>query len=61
VFRGSPAQADLRLKQELGITDVICTRAPLEELFADLLGEKRHAVGADEAILPTAGRRAGVR
>jgi ABC-2 type transport system ATP-binding protein len=61
VFRGSPAQTDLRLKQELGITNGICTRASLEELFADLLGEARSAVGADEAILPTAGRRAGVR
>lgn len=61
VFRGSPAQTDQRLKQELGITDGICTRASLEALFADLLGEARRTVGADEAILPTSGRTAGVR
>lgn len=61
VFRGPPAETDQRVARELGITDAICTHAPLEDLFADLLGEARRAVGAAEAILPTAGRRAGVR
>ena len=61
VYRGSPAETDRRLARELGITDAIVTRASLEELFSDLVGESRRAVGADEAILPTAGRRAGVR
>jgi ABC-2 type transport system ATP-binding protein len=61
VFRGSPVQTDRRLAEELGITDVICTRASIEELFIDLLGEARRSVGADEAILPTSGRTAGVR
>ena len=61
VFRGSPAEIDRRLKQQLGITEAICTRASLEEMFADLLGEARRSVSADEAILPTSGRTAGVR
>jgi ABC-2 type transport system ATP-binding protein len=61
VFRGSPARTRQRITLEVGVTDVTCTRASLEELFIDILGGARHAVAADEAILPIPARRAGVR
>jgi ABC-2 type transport system ATP-binding protein len=61
VFRGSPGQTRQRIEQELGLADVPCTRASLEELFIDLLGGERRSVNADEAIFPPTGRPAGVR
>ena len=61
VFPGSPAQTRQRIVQALGITEVTCTRASLEELFFDLLGETGRATEPDEAVLSTTRRPAGVR
>ena len=43
VFRGPPLAVRLRLRDELGLADVVCESVPLEELFVDLLGGERMA------------------
>lgn len=38
VFRGEPERLSLLLERELAIRGALCTRAPLEELFVELVG-----------------------
>jgi ABC-2 type transport system ATP-binding protein len=38
VFRGEPERLSLLLERELAIREAVCTRAPLEELFVELVG-----------------------
>ncbi len=41
VVEGSPEEATERLRSSLGVNGVRCTRAPLEELFIELVGGER--------------------
>ena len=38
VFHSEPEVVRERLRQELGITDAVSTRVPLEDLFVELVG-----------------------
>ncbi len=46
VFHGSPDSVRRQLRELIGITDVQCSRVPLEELFIELVGGDRVAVTA---------------